>query len=648
MSPFAQLQPHLPAVLLLLFSGWSGTFAGGAEGSSAVAGHLALLIFVAAFGRVGPNSLGLGRSGHWLLAAFAATLAASWLASPVARAGRLGLVLLPAFLLVPSAVARCWSTAERRRLGIASLSLVVAGVAGWSLLAWWRFETPGTSLPLGHHNLLAAWLLALLPLAALPWREGGIGRAIAGLAAAAAVASLAATRSLGALTALAVIAVAVALWRRKGWVVLVVALLLAPEIPRLSRILAGADTSVTARWGYLEAGWRGWQERPVVGWGPGAASWTTAEHLRPIPGVHPPDQVVADLHSLPLQLGYELGWSGLLLAVGLALVFLRRRGAAAEDPQLRRFALLGLAALAVMSCTGLPLAVAALPLAAAVGVGAVFAAEGPRASSGRAPAVIAAVAMAALVLPLDLAHLAYDRAIDAENDGDQLRHLRRAAELDPGFPLYRARLAWLEDQLRPGEGEVARRARAAAEDARGLAPLWLVAGAMGQEAGEPWSREALLEACRLSPLGAIAPFRLTLGNDPEAVKEPWAARALLAEPLLMAAVDWRDRGPLLAAAVGEIGRLAGVPAAWRLAIEEIHPTRAVPGGPTRRLVLEMDGDAATSASLHAFRRRPWSVYLATVEVFAEAAGEVDQEAAARIWTTDPSVFGAGRCGLGDL
>ena len=84
----------------------------------------------------------------------------------------------------------------------------------------------------------------------------------------------------------------------------------------------------------------------MLGWGPGSASWTTAEHLRPIPGLHPPDQVVADLHSLPLQLGYELGWSGLLLTGGLALVFLRRRGAAAADPRLRRFALLGLAALA--------------------------------------------------------------------------------------------------------------------------------------------------------------------------------------------------------------------------------------------------------------------------------------------------------------
>ena len=200
---FASLVPHLPAALLLLFSGGSGTFVTGAEGPWALAGHLALLVFVAAFSRPWPDPLGLGRRGHLLLAAFAFSVCASWLASPVPRAGRLGLLLLPAFLLVPSAVARCWSTAASGRRGAKSLSLVVAGVAGGSLLAW-CLDTPGASLPLGHHNLLAAWLLALLPLAALPWLSGGPGRPLAAVAVATGLAALLGTRSLGAAIAVPV------------------------------------------------------------------------------------------------------------------------------------------------------------------------------------------------------------------------------------------------------------------------------------------------------------------------------------------------------------------------------------------------------------------------------------------------------------
>ncbi len=643
--------PHLPAALLLLFGGASGTFLPGARGSWALAGHLALLAFVGAFGRPWPDPLGLGRRGGWLQAAFFATLAASWLASPVPRAGRLGLILLPAFLLVPSAVARCWARPEARRLGLRSLALAVAAVASGSLVAWWSLDTPGTSLPLGHHNLLAAWLLATLPLAAVPWRDGGWGRAAAALAVASGLASLAGTRSLGAAAAVAAVASAAALRGRAGLLALVAAaLLLVPQVPRIADVLAGADASVAARLGYLEAGWRGLAERPALGWGPGAARWTLGEHLRPVPGVHPPDEVVGDLHCLPLELGYELGSSGLLLAGALAWLFLlRRRRAETVDPRLRRSALAGLALLAAVSCFGLPLAVTALPLAAAVGLGAVLAAEAPpRPRNGRAAAVVAAAGMAALVLPLDLAHLAYDRAVDADG-ADRLRHLRRAVDLDPGFPLYRARLAWLEGEARPGDPRIARDARAAAEDARGSAPLWLVAGGLAQGAGEPWSRDALVRACELSPLGPMAPWRLTLGEGPEAMSEQWAGRALLAEPLLLAAAAWRGREEGLRAAVGRLEHLDGVEPSWRRVLAE-RAARLLsapwPEGPVRRLVLEMDGEAPTSASLYTFRRRPWPAYLVDVELLEPLLADARLTAAARLAATDAAVFEGERCGLG--
>ena len=638
----AGFRPHLPAAVLLLFSCGSGTFAGGATGDWAVTGHLVLLAFVATCGRLWPDFLGLGRRGHWLLLAVAIALAASYGLSPVPRAGRLGLILLPAFLLVPSAVAHCWSTRERRRLGLLSLSAVYAAVAAGSLLAWWRFGTPGTSLPLGHHNLLAAWLLVLGPLAIVPWRDGGAGRVVAGLAAVLGLTSLLATSSLGAAVAVGVVAVCTAAKSRRSLLLLLVAGLLSiPQLPRVAKILSAADTSVAARISYLEAGWRG--ARPF-GWGPGAASWTLSEHLRPVPGLHPPDQVVADLHCLPLQIAYEIGWSGLLLCCGVVLVFaLRRREAV--DPRLRRMALGGLGAMAAISLFGLPLAVAALPLAAMIAIGAALAAEAPvpERAGGRVAAFVAAVVMAGFALPLDLAHLAYDRAIASEGRA-RLRELRRAVELDPGFPLYRARLAWLESEGRP-DPALARQALGAARDARGLAALWLAAGLRGQQAGEPWSREALLQACRLSPLGAMAPFFLTLGEG-DAWLRQWAGRAVLAEPMLLAAVAWRRREPLVSAAVEELERLDGLDASWRQALSALQLDRAEGGGSIRRLVLEIDGDLPTSVSLFAFRRQPWPAYLAEVELDARVLSRIQLLPATAVRATPPTVFQAPRCGLG--
>lgn len=620
------LVPHLPAALLLLFTGWAGTFHVGAEAHWTLAGHLALWLFAGLFG--GPSVLRWGRGGRLLLAALAISVLASHLASPVTRAGRLGVLLLPAFLLVPSAVARCWASTAARRRGLLSLSLVVGIVAGWSLVGWWFLATPGASLPFGHHGLLAAWLLATLPLAILPWRDGGAGRAVAAVAGAAGLTALLGTRSLAAALAAGVVAVALAARGRRGWLGLAtVAAVATSQLPRLGAILSGTDASTTARWSYLQAGWRGLIERPVLGWGPGSTRWTLPEHLWPIPGIHAPDQVVTDVHCLPLQLAYELGWSGLLLIVGLALVFLRRRPEV-SDPTLRRAALAGLAALAIVSLAGRPLAAPAIPLAAMIGLGAMLAAEAPsapRSRQARVATIAVVAATAALALPLDLAHLAYDRAVRAEDREGQARHLGRAVALDPGFPLYRARLAWLE-----GDRD---QARDAAERARAVAPLWTVAGILAQDAGDAWSREALMRACRLSPLATIAPFRLTFEEGAEELRAQWTARALLAEPLVAAAVAWRDQGPVLRAAVNAIGRLDGVDPGWRAWLEQVVGARGEPGtdDSLQVLALAMDADPKTSLSLYAFRRRPWPIDLARIEIDARLLTTVEPGAAA-VWS----------------
>ncbi len=635
------LVPHLPAALLLLFSGWAGTFHVGAEAHWALAGHLALLIFAGAFSGAWPDPLRAGGGGRLLLAALAVSVLASHLASPVTRAGRLGVLLVPAFVLVPSAVARCWASNAARRSGLRSVSLVVAAVASWSLVGWWRLATPGASLPLGHHGLLAAWLLATLPLAALPWRDGGVGRVIAAVAGAAGLVALAGTGSLAAALGAGVVAVAVAVHWRKGWLGLAaLGLVAAVQLPRLGAVLGGTDASAAGRWSYLQAGWRGLIERPALGWGPGSARWTLAEHLHPVPGVHAPDQVVADVHSLPLQIAYELGWSGLLLVVGLVLAFLRRRPGEVVDPALRRVAFMGLAALAVMSLAGRTLAAPAVPLAAMIGLGAVLAAEAPARGRRQGVTVAVVAVLAALIVPLDLAHLAYDRAVGAGTRERQADHLRRAVALDPAFPLYRARLAWME-----ADGG---QARDAARRARAVAPLWAVAGMLAQEAGEPWSREALVRACRLSPLGVIAPYRLTLEEVSEThARVQWTARALLAEPLVAAAVAWRDRGAVLRAAVGELGRLESLDPGWRAWLEGVVDVRdgRGRGGATRVLALAMDGDPATSVSLYAFRRRPWPIDLARIEIDGGILEIVDPGAAAPLSPAAGEVLQDELCGL---
>ncbi len=645
--PLDLLRPHLPAALLLLFSGGAGTFITGAEAQWAIAGHLVVLIFVSTLGSLWPDPLRLGRIGNLLLVALALSVLASHLTSPVTRAGRLGILLLPAFLMVPSAVARCWSSAPARRQGLLSVSLVSTLVAGRSLFGWWWLETPGASLPLGHHGLLAAWLLAVLPLALLPWRDGGVGRGIAGLAGVTGLASVFGTGSLAAALTLGGVAALMAVRRRKAWWMMAVgALLLAVQLPRLGAIVAGSDSSTAGRWSYLQAAGRGFLERPILGWGPGAARWTLSEHLRPIPGVHAADQVVADPHSLPFLTAYELGASGLLLIAGVAAAWIWHRPRRLEDEALRRAGFLGLAMLALISCAGRPLAAPAIPLAAMIGLGAILAAEAaPARESKRWVTVVLAVGLAAMIMPLELAHLAYDRAARTHEPSRQAEHLRRALELDPEFPLYRARLAWLEAEEQGPEA--ARQAWIAAESARGVAPLWSVAGILGQETDEPWSREALLRSCRLNPLGVIAPYRLTFDEGPDAIPVQWTARALLAEPLVSTATVWRHHGPVLRAAVEELGQLDGIDHGWHTWLEHAVSAQGESAAlaPRRILALEMDGEAATSLSLFAFRRRPWPIDLTRIEIDDVPSG-VELGAMAPLSGAAAEVLRDPSCGLG--
>ncbi|MEM8995093.1 MAG: O-antigen ligase family protein [Acidobacteriota bacterium] len=673
----------LPALLVFAFAVELGTFYGAAGGVQALVGHGALwLLAVHTLPKVSVRSLGPP------ILAWAA-LAVSVALSPVPRAGATALAVSPFFWLIPTWTASLWADPAARRLGLRGLAWCLGAVAGGALVAWRVYDTPGTSLPLGHHNLLASWLVALLPLALLRRQVGAV---TAGVAGALGVAALAATGSLAGAVGLAA---AGAVWmvgeafrgdgerrtgRRRRWLgglalAAVAASTLALGSDRVRAVLAGDDLSLRARWGYMEAAFRGVLERPAFGWGAGSARWTLAEHLRPTPGVHPPGEVVAHVHSLPLQTLYELGAVGVVL---LAVAFLwalrlltprlrRERGGAppAESRAIRRAAGLGLLGLGVSSLGGLDLSVTAVPAAAAVLCGVIASTSRRRRSPGRRVGRVAGWTAAALLvfwqLPRDLAHIDYDRARRAALPGDgpadpegAIRHLASARARDPGYPLYGARADGFADEepsvFRRVPGTVGGDARPAAEVAYGVAALWLRAGERALAAGEPAAaRRAYLRACDLDRLGAVAPFRLAALDPLDPAAPSFAGRALVAEPRLLASTGWPPG--LVDAAVGAVLGVDGLDPGWRLALDEASrrvARRRTAGDfepSPARLGLRMDRTDGESVSLFTFRRRPWPMRLATLELERGLLPAIDLPSAARLELTDRSIFTEG-CRLG--
>jgi O-antigen ligase len=627
-----------PALVLVLFAAWCGTYAWGARSPAGGAAAVSLLGLLVAIGGSWRDPLRLGTAGRLLPPALWIAVAASAWASPVPRAGWMAVLLLPAFLFLPGAVARCWRWEVHRRRGLRALALVVIGVSCWALLDWLILGTPRPSMPLGHHNLLAAWLVLLLPLAVLPWREAGPWR-LAGLAAGVlAVVAVVASRSLAGFAALGVEALIgfgapSRLRLRRGWsVLLALAVLLAlVQLPRIVAIVSGDDPSARARASYWAAGVRGFMARPLLGWGPGSAAWTSAAFLDPAPGINPWGESVGELHSLPLQAGYELGVTGLLLAVGLTAVFITRRIAEREegrDPALLAAGLLGLTGGGFASLGSGALAVAALPLAAAVAAGAALAGGGRGKSRPESPWPMRIYAAAALLglLPVELARWHYDRAVAADAAGrsrEAEAKLAAAMRLDPSFPLYPMRLALLRDR-RSGEGaEASRLALQAAERGRGEPALWLVAGIMGASANQTWARGALENACALDPLGPFPPFYRMLAGPAEDDAARYGAHSLLAEPRLAAATFFERYPGLFAGTLEAVRSWPEVNPGWKDALLAAVPSAAGRRGELARVELLIDAEPAAALSLAVFRRRDWPVRWPLVEVRREASDRLD-------------------------
>ena len=653
-------RPALPALLLALFLGWSGSFHGGAGSAAALAGHLAL-IAAAAWGWRGWDPLGLGAAGRAAPPLLWVLLLASCRLSPVTRAGWVAVALAPLLLALPAGVARAWRGDAERRRGVAAVAAVTAAVAAWALASWAAGAGERAAQPLGHHLLLGTALATLLPLALVPalapsGTPASTWAARAG--AAVVVAALLATGSVGAVTGAAVGCVLLLGLRRRAavWLLpLVGAAAAALVVPRL--LAPGPDPSLGARLVYWRGALEGLAERPLLGWGPGSTAWTLPLHLRPVPGVTPAGEVVGDVHSLPLQLAYELGLAGALGAALVAGLFVasRLRGGAGRDA-VGRAGLAGLAAGAVALLAGPTLGTLAPWVALAVAAGASLAARGagetgPRRagadaaarSLGSGPAAPAprreapagwlygAIAVL-LLLPLDLGHLLYDAARRAPPRGAR-ELLRRAAAFDPEHPLYAARLGWLPGQT---PAERLRTLRAAALGAPGIGALQLAAGAAAYESGQG-GRAELLRACVADPLDGMAPLLLAFASPAAAEAPALAARAQLATPPLAAAVEWERRPRLWGESRRLIWEWPGIDPGYTRAL--VEATRTLPRhGPVTHLQRRMDERAATSLSLVAFRRLPWPATLAAVPVRLAAARAVRVPSAAELPVTSPEAF----------
>ncbi|HUP21566.1 MAG TPA: O-antigen ligase family protein [Thermoanaerobaculia bacterium] len=647
------------------------------------AAALATLVVVASLGaRWWRDPLRLGTGTGWVGSARAAVAwllvavaSVSMAMSPVARAGYVLVATLPFLLLVPAAVARLWVSRRARGVGLCGLAGALALVAGESLVRQVVEQHERAAMPLGHHNLLALWLLLLLPLPAslIALREqqttgsrsttrqgeGGVPSgaftiAIAWLALLLGTAGLFATGSLAGAVGLVVeAAVAVVLLGarmprrvRRILVAIVPALLLAIAVwqgPRLADVASGADPSLRARAAYWAAGLRGFSERPLLGWGPGASSWLLHEHLRPVPGAHPAYEVVTDVHSLPLEVLYE---GGVALAIALGVVMLlyaraRWRELAAIASRERALAgwlaLVGLAGTATAATTSGAFDLPALAFAAAVVAGAAMThATPPRETSPwsrRGWPLWAITAGALLLLVPDLrGHWHYQRAMALDSERVHGFHeMERASRADPGFPLYPMRRT-----LEPFSSQVPEQAFEASRLARGVAAFWLRAGAMHggtpDEEPHPLQRSVLARACDLEPLGGLAPFllaRLATGDRAEQL----LARALVAEPRL-AASPWIER-ELLERALHAIEQVEEWPIGWRAAaVDRLRGLEVAaasaeedPAAGSRDeladLVLAMDAEGSTALSLFVFRRTPRRAVLVSIPLRAETARSID-------------------------
>lgn len=646
----------VPALLLAAFAAALGDFEGAARFPSSALAAVALLSLALLGADQLDDPLRLGRIGF--VAGFVAPLAlvlavfASRAISEVPRAGAVVLTLLPAFLLVPAAVARCWSGAESRRLGLFAWSATVLGVSLWALVDAAVRGAMRTAEPLGHHNLLGVFLAVTLPVATVGIAEGGAARWLALLATAVGGVALLATRSMSALVAAAVVGLLVSsrLGRARHFVAGLGLLAIGFAVPRAQAIVLGHDRSGIARATYADGAWNGWRERPWLGWGPGASPWTLSAFLAPKPGANPAGELVGEPHSTPLRVGYEIGWIGLLAVATLVGSFAWRRWRERREAVEPRLHLAGTAGFAIALAAGLGgswLSVPALPLAMMLSAGAALSVAPARERQHPARAkrvyraLVALYAVGAVVVltPFALAMRDAQRAAIVESPAERERLLEEASRRDPDFPLYAARLAW---SASTPPHERARAAVGAALAARGVGPLWLKAGALALEADEPrLAVPALERAVALDPLSGAPPFLLFVAS--RGVRLDCAARAFLGDPKLAAATYFRGREKERVWALEMVLKWPGIDRGWQTTFLSQAAGAFAPASEEADLVSRVDASPGLSTSLHLFRRSPAHVELTRIRVDRGKAAKITVPAASALESSARTAFPARGC-----
>ena len=682
----------LPVGLLALFLLGAGTLPGGATFLGQLCGCVAVLA-LAQLGSLhlrDPLRLGVAPT-RWLAPLLLIVVAgAATLASAVSRAGLVPTIVLPFALLLVPFVERCFCDTEARRRAMRALSLLLVVVAAIALRGRLLEGHERAAMPLGHHNLLAGVLLALLPIAVVVTFERGMWRFVGGLAGLFAAAALwfsgSFTGGAGlALQALFALGLALSLRRagrgglngvlegRSGLVVLLTAAfvlyLVLPigwllgaadqqltenaETGRSLAIVQGSDSSLAARSVYAEGALRGIEAQPWLGHGVGSSAWTLHRFLEPRPGVNPASEVVVDPHSLPLQIAYETGSMGLVVVSVIAVVWAACRlrdllrgvatlaelganegqsdvvGRPSRADVLHAVGFLtGLVGLLGTSAFGVSPPIAAFPVLLVVLVGGVQSTAGPRLGSwdlrsrpsGSAVprlAVTAISVVALLVLvPKLLALREWELALGAESQGISDAavdaHLTRARRFDGSHPLYAAWQAGRTGQ----ELNLARAEQAleAARQSQGVAAFYLLAGSALADLKDARAERVLEVACRLDPLGALAPYHHWRATGDYAS----LARALASEPRLAAAVQVISDPRALEQASEQLVALEQLPPGWRevTARQLLQTVVAVPRENASvellELAQEIDYEDATSLSLFAFRRQAWPLRIGPV------------------------------------
>lgn len=634
-----RLEALLPALLLLLFAFALGGDAAALRSSTAWSGRFVIVTLALLGARALPDPLRLGRGARWLPAALALTVLASWWSSPVAGAGRTAVLLLPASLLMIPVLAGAF--ARDRDLAAIGWNAAVVAIAGVALLEWIRTGGAAIGAPLGRRDLLALVLATAAPLAAGSLASSGGRRALAVAATVLGGAALLATGAPWALIGYGVAALLSARWLERGRELLAGGGLIAVglAVPGVERLLRGDSPVVRATFASIRGAWRGAIARPLLGWGPASMPWTLSAYRPPVPGIEAAGLVRAGSVPAPLQLLFELGLPAIALAGALLALFLRarRRGPASE-----RFGSAGLVALLITSLGGLGANATLWAVMTAIAAGAALADESappPLRRWGVLVGIGYTAAVVALLVPAALAQGAYERAATARDLEGQRAAIEQAARLEPTFPLYEARAGWLPG---PPAAERSRRAWSAAERAGAVSALWLRAGWLAHEAGEHDAvRLALQRALSFDPFAAAPPFLIYVDSDDRAVD--CAARALLAEPRLLAAVDWRRHPQTRAQALAIAARWPGVDASWRQQLLAQAAKSAPVGEEGQDWVVRFDGSASSAVSTQLFLRRSWPAELARVRLDRAAAAQVHLAPAWSLASTQEIAFPPNRC-----